>query len=274
MVCRGCGVEFLLGSNHERFFCTRKCKNDFHSRKNRGKQYNRHLHVCATCGVEFYSNYKRAVFCSEQCNHNFNIFIIDGIVHKKCTKCGDIKVREGNFYKGEGYSTRDGYNVKCVQCESAWFKTPEGRASHKKSKDARKEKEKIEMAEWRRRPEVMARKNQKELDRKKADPGFNLRCRMRILMYASLRAVKGGRRWQKLAGYSVGELRVHLEKLFTEGMSWELFMQGKIHIDHKIPISKFNYSSPADDDFKKCWSLDNLQPLWAIDNMKKGSKIL
>lgn len=238
------------------------------------KKYNKHRHVCATCGNEFFSEYKKSVFCSKECNHSFGISIINGVVFKKCTKCGVNKERESNFYKMISQKTRDGYGVKCKQCELGRFKTTEGRACHKKSKDARKKKEKIEMAAYRRRPEVMEKRNRQEFERKNSDPGFNLRCRMRILMYASLRAVKNGKKWQKLAGYSIDDLRSHLEKLFTEGMSWELFMQGKIHIDHKIPISKFNYSSPVDEDFKKCWSLDNLQPLWAVDNMKKGNKIL
>lgn len=76
----------------------------------------------------------------------------------------------------------------------------------------------------------------------------------------------------KLVGFSVEELKVHLESKFQVGMTWENI--GDWHIDHVFPESKFNYKSFEDLEFKQCWSLSNLQPLWAEDNLKKGNKIL
>ena len=73
-----------------------------------------------------------------------------------------------------------------------------------------------------------------------------------------------------LVDYTVTVLKAHLEKQFTEGMTWE--NHGAWHIDHIIPICAFNYESPGDLDFKRCWALGNLQPLWAEDNIKKGIK--
>ena len=65
-----------------------------------------------------------------------------------------------------------------------------------------------------------------------------------------------------------------IEKQFRNGMTWELFMQGKIHIDHRIPKSLFNIQGIKSKGFKACWKLENLQPMWAEENMKKGNKIL
>jgi len=48
----------------------------------------------------------------------------------------------------------------------------------------------------------------------------------------------------------------------------------KWHIDHKTPIAAFNFEKPEDEDFKKCWALENLQPLWAKENMKKHKKLV
>ncbi len=70
---------------------------------------------------------------------------------------------------------------------------------------------------------------------------------------------------------SCGILRDHLESLFTNGMTWENY--GKWHIDHIIPKSFFEFSSPNDVEFKMCWRLDNLQPLWAKDNIIKSNKL-
>jgi len=57
------------------------------------------------------------------------------------------------------------------------------------------------------------------------------------------------------------------------GMTWEKYLKGEIHIDHIIPISLFNIISIKSKGFKKCWSLENLQPLWAKDNLKKKNKL-
>lgn len=81
---------------------------------------------------------------------------------------------------------------------------------------------------------------------------------------------KKGRASFDILGYSVKELKKHLEDQFKEGMSWN--NHGKWHIDHIKPDSSFNYSSVDDKAFKQSWSLDNLQPLWAKDNLSKGAK--
>lgn len=69
--------------------------------------------------------------------------------------------------------------------------------------------------------------------------------------------------------YSIEELVTHLESKFVDGMSWENY--GEWHIDHIIPDSSFDYLSMSDSEFQKSWSLQNLQPLWAKDNLSKGN---
>ena len=54
-------------------------------------------------------------------------------------------------------------------------------------------------------------------------------------------------------------------------MCWDNY--GKWHIDHIIPKSVYNYTKPEHTDFKRCWALKNLQPLWASDNLSKNDKI-
>ena len=93
-------------------------------------------------------------------------------------------------------------------------------------------------------------------------------------MGRALKGNKQGRKWENLVGYSCEELRNHLEKLFKIGMTWEIFLQGKIHIDHIIPRSWWIYESPDDSEFKQCWALCNLQPLWNEDNIKKSNKVV
>lgn len=110
-----------------------------------------------------------------------------------------------------------------------------------------------------------------EYHKKKIDPKFVLSGRMRNLMNKSLRGGKRGISWQTLIGYSVDELKSHIEKLFAPGMCWENI--GEWHIDHILPVSRFHYTTPLDPDFKKCWALSNLRPMWAKENISKSDKI-
>ena len=83
---------------------------------------------------------------------------------------------------------------------------------------------------------------------------------------------KGGRTWAKLVGYSVEELRAHLERQFLKGMSWDNY--GEWHIDHILPLASFEFDGPDNDEFRRAWALTNLRPLWSRDNIRKGAKRL
>jgi hypothetical protein len=61
----------------------------------------------------------------------------------------------------------------------------------------------------------------------------------------------------------------HLQKQFKEGMTKE--NHGLWHIDHIRPISSFDLTKPEQQ--IKCFHYTNLQPLWAKENLSKGSKI-
>jgi len=96
---------------------------------------------------------------------------------------------------------------------------------------------------------------------------------MRVGIHRSLcTGAKAGRRWESLVGYTVDQLRVHLEKKFAPDMTWDNHGT-HWHIDHKIPIAAFNFKTPDDIDFKKCWSLKNLQPLESKANLIKGPRL-
>ena len=111
--------------------------------------------------------------------------------------------------------------------------------------------------------------------RYKEDTMFRLNLNMASSIRNSLRdnnISKGGRHWEDIVGYTVEKLKAHLERLFKHGMTWE--NREEWHIDHIIPLSFFKYNSVNDVEFKYCWSLNNLQPLWAEDNMKKADSLV
>ena len=54
-------------------------------------------------------------------------------------------------------------------------------------------------------------------------------------------------------------------------MNWDVYMKGGIHIDHIIPCKNFDLTDPNQQ--KKCFHYSNLQPLWGLDNLKKGTSL-
>jgi len=70
-----------------------------------------------------------------------------------------------------------------------------------------------------------------------------------------------------MLGYTPEQLRVHIEHLWQPGMSWENYGYRGWHIDHIRPITKWPLDAkPADVN-----ALVNLQPMWWLDNLHKGS---
>jgi hypothetical protein len=112
---------------------------------------------------------------------------------------------------------------------------------------------------------------QKRIYRKRADnPVFILTRRMRFAIWRGLKGGKAGKSWKGMVDYSVEELKAHMERQFLPGMTWDNI--GEWHIDHIVPLASFAYATHEDEEFKAAWSLTNLQPLWAQDNLKKNAK--
>ena len=76
---------------------------------------------------------------------------------------------------------------------------------------------------------------------------------------------------KRLLGYSAEDLRRYIKRKFKIGMNWD--NRNDWHIDHIIPRSAFNYNSAKDLDFKRAWSLKNLQVLWKAENLEKHAKL-
>jgi len=95
-------------------------------------------------------------------------------------------------------------------------------------------------------------------------PEFKLRVSMQSRLCHILRE-KGITRSSTI-NLSGAELRAHLEVQFLPGMTWE--NHGIVwHVDHLVPCSSFDFSDP--EQARACFSLSNLRPLWAKDNLRK-----
>jgi hypothetical protein len=95
-----------------------------------------------------------------------------------------------------------------------------------------------------------------------------LTLRSRLRMAIKAQNTKKYLKAEELVGCSIHFLKEYLTKLFSPGMTWE--NQGEWHIDHIIPVAKFDLRDPEQQ--KTCFHFTNLQPLWASDNIRKGKK--
>jgi hypothetical protein len=202
-----------------------------------------------------------------------------------CTHCYQYKTKE-DFHK-----RLDSVAYMCKECSVAYCAANSQRridsgkiykknnevkvrARAKKYRENNREKITERQRKHLAKPEVRTRTNARWVERKNTIPQVAIRARMKDMVRRTLcRGGKGGRMWQELVDYTVEDLRKHLQKKFTPGMTWEKFLKGEIHIDHVIPIKAFNITSYKDHDFKRCWELKNLQPLWAHDNVVKNCKL-
>lgn len=113
-------------------------------------------------------------------------------------------------------------------------------------------------------------KKRREKEKNRLDPMKRINRNFSNVVRDHLNKFKTGKPvggWKAAVGYSLEELKTHLESLFRPGMTWENY--GEWHVDHVIPKAAFTFTSADDPKFKECWALDNLQPLWANENSAK-----
>jgi hypothetical protein len=110
-------------------------------------------------------------------------------------------------------------------------------------------------------------------NRRRTNLKINLNHKISTAIRLSLRNNKNGRKWEILVGYSLNDLIEKLEKAMPKGYTWQDYLEGRLHIDHIIPKSVFNFNKSEHTDFRKCWALDNLRLLPAKENRVKHNKL-
>lgn len=136
------------------------------------------------------------------------------------------------------------------------------RENERRRRDKNIEKIRESLKKWRKKnPRYSQKRRQQNIQVRIAD-GLRNRFRSALKIGA-----KTGSAVRDL-GCSIEELKVWLENQFKPGMSWGNY--GEWHIDHKRPLAGFDLTK-REHVLEACnWR--NLQPLWAKDNLSKGSK--
>ena len=219
--------------------------------------------------------------------------MIDGAVKKNCGHCEESK-SIADFYKNK--DGKHGVSYLCKACDNKrrqaahianpsqkresgakWQKdNPDKvKASRQKWRAENKDKKRESDAEWRaRNPEKAKAKARRASAKSRSTAAGKIKDSVSVAVRGALaKSAKRGAKTFDLLGYSVADLSAHLESLFQPGMSWENYGRGGWSIDHKIPQAAFNFSDPGHPDFKRCWALSNLQPMWEAENWAKGDSI-
>lgn len=110
--------------------------------------------------------------------------------------------------------------------------------------------------------------NRSRVERLKEDPLYNLSGRIRARLGIALRKMGYSKTdtTENTLGCSFEKLKEHIEKQFTEGMSWD--NRHLWHVDHILPLA----AADNERDLIALAHYTNLRPLWAVENMKKSGK--
>lgn len=211
--------------------------------------------------------------------------------HKYCPKCDSLKQRiEYNKNK----KRNDGLDSYCKICsyeyrinrlranEQAKKRHSEAARRYRKNNPEKtlltyklyRERNKEKIAE-KRKSKQRRDYNRDYMRNLRSDPVFKLKSNISRQINHILKRNCGSKRGQTILdklGYSIQQLKQHLESQFDSNMTWDNY--GIYwHVDHIIPHSSFKYSDMDDDEFRRCWCLSNLRPLEAIENIKKSNKM-
>jgi hypothetical protein len=234
------------------------------------------------------------------------------IIGKICSKCKIFKLfSEFHIRKNNNKTTKLYYRSSCKQCEflakkiyieNNKEKVINGRSLYyKNNKEKENNKYKIYYLSHRderltyskkyfsiNKEKINIKRNENRIKREKIDPSLKLKHNISSMIRYGLRREnisKNGLSCFDYLSYSFYELKTHIENLFEPWMTWENLGKydpktwddndpatWKWQLDHIIPHSNFKYQSMEEESFKKCWSLENLRPYSAKQNIKDGNR--
>jgi len=188
---------------------------------------------------------------------------------KICSVCRIEKTLDC-FHKGK---TKSGYQYKCKECKKIYSQENKEKENLRKLKWKENNREKIKESKkkyFQKNKEFEIKKNIERVKvRKKSNPVIKLTYNMRSRLYYFIKEsnITNKNKTFEVVGCSPEELKIYLEKKFRSGMCWDNY--GLWHVDHIIPLS----SAKTERQLYDLCHYSNLQPLWASENISKGSKI-
>ncbi len=189
-----------------------------------------------------------------------------------------------------GKKMRKKYMDKYIKQPEVEKRMKETSLEYRKSEHGKSKRKKY-MDEYIKQPEVQKRMKETSDKLRKSDEGraqrnawmknsyknpikhleYNMRSRVNKIMTGKQR-VKTKHTFE-LIGCTSEELKAHIEKQFEKKMTWKNY--GKWHVDHIIPLAHFEKHFDMNEVYnqKIAFNFNNLQPMWAEENLKKKDKI-
>lgn len=203
---------------------------------------------CCICKHEYIPNSWNAKYCSDKCRKNPEL----------------LKQNYDRFYeKFLGYKPKS--EVNCIICDKKFIRYS---INSKYCKD-----NKCKLKYLANKAIKKYYKNKKDiLEKRKNNINYCImnKLRMRISCAVKSQGIYKAQKTRILVGCTVEKLKNYLEEGFKKGMSWLNYGKNGWHIDHIKPCASFDLTKQEEQ--KKCFHYTNLQPLWASDNLSKGSK--
>lgn len=192
-------------------------------------------------------------------------------MEKSCNKCGAVKQISEFYTRGK----TKGYSAYCKSCvkennKEIRLRNPQKAAEYQKKYQESNRKEiagKIKEYYLRNKIKISDWNNQYEKQKYQTDSLFKAKRLLRQHTRRALINAAKTRSSETLLGCSFEEARLYIENKFQEGMSWH--NHGEWHIDHIVPLASAQTLQEAE----SLCHYTNLQPLWAKDNLAKGSRI-
>lgn len=172
---------------------------------------------------------------------------------------------------------KDGLHTECKNCVKIYAEKNKTKKSEydKKYNENNKDKKAAQKKEYQlNNKSYLYAKRRERISRNGETTIEKISSRLRSRLYKVIKKGQKTGSAVKDLGCSLSFLKQHLESQFQSGMTWENYGKeiGKWHIDHRIPLSKFNLEDR--NQLLIACNYKNLQPLWAIDNLKKSNKVV
>lgn len=180
--------------------------------------------------------------------------------------------RESYLEKSKAYYQANKESI--LKQQKAKLATPEGKLA-KKARDAKYREDNRDRLNQKaneryhaNKDEYLARQLEYQRRKEASDPAYRLARRLRKRVWDAIAKGYKSQKTMELIGCRIEALMQHLEKQFTDGMTWDNY--GYWHVDHIRPCDSFDLTDLEQQ--KECFHFSNLQPLWAEDNIRKGAK--
>lgn len=199
--------------------------------------------LCKSCARESDRNYRK------------NLSKRPSIDIPKTKICPNCKVEKSSSEFSKNKTNKDGLKSHCKYCES----------------------------EYKKLDQTKKLTNERRRNRYENDEIYKLQSILRGFIRRSIRLakksadgeIKKSKKSLEYLGCTLEELKNHLEKQFYshpntgEEMTWENHSYEGWHVDHIKPLSTFDLTKEKE--IMKANHYTNLQPLWAEENLTKGS---